>query len=95
MLISAASETRLRGGNVIYGTLFVTDAEDPNAQTVTNGTNQVYGSVIIDANIGSYNGSFQVVWNEYTSRKAGGGGGLGDVIGGWTDFHRDWNWEGS
>jgi hypothetical protein len=95
MLISAASETRLRGGNVIYGTLFVTDAEDPNAQTVTNGTNQVYGSVIIDANIGSYNGSFQVVWNEYTSRKAGGGGGLGNVIGGWTDFHRDWNWEGS
>jgi len=31
-----------------------------------------------------------VVWNENTSQKAGSGGGLGAVIGGWSDFHKDW-----
>jgi len=31
-----------------------------------------------------------VVWNDTTARKAPGQGGLGSVLGGWTDFHRDW-----
>jgi hypothetical protein len=90
MLISAASLTRLNGGANIYGTLFVTDVEDANATLDSLGTNTVYGSVIVDGTLGSYQGTFQVVWNENTSRKAGLGGGLGSVIGGWSDFHADW-----
>jgi hypothetical protein len=56
----------------------------------SNGTNQVYGSVIVDGILGSYQGTFQVVWNDYTSRRAGNNGQLGAVVGGWSDFHRDW-----
>jgi hypothetical protein len=90
MLISAARTTRLNGGAKIYGTLFVTDVEDANAELLSNGTNTVYGSVIVDGILGSYQGTFQVVWNDNTSRKAGNNGGLGAVVGGWSDFHRDW-----
>ncbi|MBT8039438.1 MAG: hypothetical protein KJN78_04310 [Gammaproteobacteria bacterium] len=90
MLISAATETRLNGGAEIYGTLFITDVEDSAAELVSTGTNTVYGSVIVDGILGSYNGTFQVVWNENIANKAGTGGGLGSVLGGWSDFHRDW-----
>ena len=90
MLISAATTTRLNGGAKIYGTLFITDVEDGDAAIDSNGTNTIYGSVIVDATLDSYLGTFQVVWNENTTRKAGSGGGLGSVIGGWSDFHRDW-----
>ena len=90
MLISAAGLTRLNGGAKIYGTLFVTDVEVPTAELQSNGTNQVYGSVIVDGILGSYQGTFQVVWNDYTSRRAGNNGQLGAVVGGWSDFHRDW-----
>ena len=90
MLISAATLTRLNGGANIYGTLFITDVEDSNATMESNGTNTVYGSVIVDGTIGSYLGTFQVVWNDNTSKKAGQSGGLGAVLGGWSDFHRDW-----
>jgi hypothetical protein len=90
MLISAAAETRLNGGANIYGTVFVTDVEDADAELVSLGTNTVYGSVIVDGILGDYNGTFQVVWNDNTSRKAGNNGGLGAVVGGWSDFHDDW-----
>jgi hypothetical protein len=95
MLISAASLTRMNGGAKIYGTLFITDVEDADAELQSNGTNTVYGSVIVDGILGSYTGTFQVVWNDNTARKSGEGGGLGSVIGGWSDFHRDWKWEES
>jgi len=90
MLISAASTTRMNGGAKIYGTLFITDVEDSGAKLNSNGTNTVYGSVIVDGTLDSYQGTFQVVWNENTTRKAGADGGLGSVIGGWSDFHLDW-----
>ena len=90
LLISAASLTKLVGTAKIFGTLFVTDVEDSSAEIEVNGTNAVYGSVIVDATVGLYNGTFQVVWNENIARKAGAGGGLGSVLGGWSDFHRDW-----
>jgi hypothetical protein len=94
MLISAATLTRLNGGANIYGTVFITDVEDSAAELQSIGTNTVYGSVIVDGTLGSYLGTFQVVWNDNTSKKAGAGGGLGTLIGGWSDFHRDWKWEG-
>ena len=93
MLVSAAAQTRFNGGAKVYGTVFVTDVENPNAELLSNGTNTVYGSVIVDGILGSYQGTFQVVWNENTSRKAGIGGGLGTVIGGWSDLETDWAFE--
>lgn len=90
MLISAATETRLNGGANIYGTLFISDVENSGAELVATGTNTVYGSVIVDGTLGSYNGTFQVVWNENISNLAGLGGGLGSVLGGWSDFHLGW-----
>jgi hypothetical protein len=90
LLISAATTTRFNGGAKLFGVLFVTDVEDPAAELHSLGTNTVYGSVINDATLGSYNGTFQVVWAEDISEKAGNGGGLGNVLGGWSDFHKDW-----
>ena len=95
MLISAAGLTRLNGGAKIYGTLFITDVEDPDAELQSNGTNTIYGSAIVDGTLGSYQGTFQVVWNENTSRKAGANGGLGAVLGGWSDMHREWTFKDS
>lgn len=90
MLISAATLTKFNGGAELFGTLFVTDVEDSNAEFQSNGNNTVYGSAIVDGLIGQYNGTFQIVWNEYTAKTAGSSGGLGAVIGGWSDFHNDW-----
>jgi len=90
MLISAATLTRFNGGAELYGTLFITDVEDGNASLHSNGTNTIYGSAIVDGTMESYQGTFQVVWNDITARKAGSGGGLGAVPGGWSDFHSDW-----
>ena len=90
MLITAATVTRLNGGANIFGTMFVTDVEGNAATLEANGTNTVYGSVIVDATLESYQGTFQVVWNETIANRAGNGGGLGSVLGGWSDFHRDW-----
>jgi len=90
LLITAASLTRFNGGAKMYGVIFVTDVEDPDAELEMVGTNTVYGSVINDATLGSYQGTFQVVWAEDVSEKAGNLGGLGSVPGGWSDFHEDW-----
>ena len=90
LLIAAATLTRFNGGAKLYGVLFITDVEDANAEFQSLGTNTVYGSVINDAILGSYNGTFQVVWADDVAEKAGNGNGLGSVIGGWSDFHRDW-----
>lgn len=90
LLISAATLTRFNGGAKVFGVLFITDVEDPLAELQSLGTNTVYGSVVVDGILGQYTGTFQVVWNENISEKAATGGGLGAVIGGWSDFHRDW-----
>jgi len=90
LLISAAGITRFNGGAKFYGVLFITDVEVPTAEFQSLGTNTVYGSVINDAILGAYQGTFQVVWADHVTDKAGNGGGLGSVLGGWSDFHRDW-----
>jgi hypothetical protein len=95
LLISAATLTKFNGGASLYGVLFITDVEDLSAEFQSVGTNTVYGSVINDAILGSYQGTFQVVWAEDVSEKAGNGGGLGSVLGGWSDFHNDWKLEDS
>jgi len=90
LLISAAPMTRLNGGAKIFGTVYITDAENSGAKFRPNGNNTVYGSVIVDAVLDDYNGTFQVVWDDYISNKAGSGGGLGTVIGGWSDDPGQW-----
>lgn len=90
LLISAADTTRLNGGANIYGILYISDAEKPAAELTTQGNNTVYGQVIVDATMGQYNGTFQVVYNENTVGRASGLGGLGSVLGGWADFHPSW-----
>ena len=84
------SDARSGGGANVFGTIFISDTEDPNAQLQSNGTNTVYGSVIVDGTLGSYTGTFQVVWNENIAVKAGGDGAVGSVLGGWADFHPNW-----
>lgn len=90
-LITAAEKTTLNGGANVFGVIFVTDVENSNAEIESIGTNTVYGSVIVDGALGQYNGTFQVVWNENSALGASRGGGLGSVVGGWSDFHEDWN----
>jgi hypothetical protein len=90
LLISAASTTLLQGGATIFGMLYVSDAEDPSADLDVRGNNIVYGAVVVDAELGNYNGTFQIIYNEKLIKLAGGQGGLGNVIGGWSDFHPDW-----
>jgi len=90
LLISAATETRLRGGVKIYGGVYISDAEDINAAAFSQGTNTIYGQAIIDADLGDYTGTFQVIYNANLVAAASGQGGLGSVIGGWADFHEDW-----
>jgi len=90
LIITAATETRLRGGVKIYGGVYVSDAEDIDAALVAQGTNTVYGQVIVDADLGDATGTFQVIYNANLVAAAAGQGGLGAVIGGWADFHDDW-----
>jgi hypothetical protein len=86
ILISAASTTRLNGGAVIYGVLYVFDGEDIDAELDATGTNTIYGAAIVDANMGQYQGTFQVVYAEAVLADAAGVSGLGAITGGWRDF---------
>ncbi len=90
LLISAAKLTKFNGGAVVHGLLFVTDVEEPTAEFQSNGTNTVYGAAIIDGLLGSYTGTFQIVYNETNVQNAAGQGALGAVAGGWSDFHSAW-----
>jgi len=86
VLISAATLTKLNGGAVIYGVLYVFDGEDAGATLDSNGSNTIYGAVIVDATMGNYNGTFQVVYASAVLTNAAGISGLGTVSGGWRDF---------
>jgi len=90
LIVSAASNTTLNGGAKIYGVMFISDTEVAGAELDVKGNNTVYGQVIVDAALASYNGTFQVVYNEKAIEQASGDGGLGTLIGGWADFHPSW-----
>ena len=90
MLISAASTTRFNGGTKMFGTLYLTDVEDAGAVIESNGNNTIYGAAIIDASIGAFTGTFQLIYVESVARIVAGTGGIGSLAGGWTDFHHDW-----
>lgn len=86
ILVSAASETILQGGAEIFGVLYIFDGEDANATIYNRGDNAVYGAAVVDATMGTYNGTFQVVYSSGVLASASGNNGLGSVGGGWRDF---------
>ena len=94
LLISAAGVTSMQGGATIFGVLYVADVENSDAYFESRGNNIVYGQVILDAEFGSYNGTFQVVYNENLLTRVAGTGGIGNVLGGWADFQPD-SWQPS
>jgi len=95
MLISAAGTTKFTGTNNIFGMVFISDVEVPTAQWNASGTNIVYGSVIIDAELDSFVGTFKVIYNKDASSLAAGIDGIGTLTGGWRDFGLPvLSWEG-
>lgn len=95
MLISAAQTTTFTGDNNIFGVIFLTDVEAPNATWDASGTNIVYGSMIIDAELDAFVGTFQIIYNEDVSLLAAGSDGIGTLSGGWRDFGLPvLSWEG-
>ena len=90
LLISAATLTHFNAGAEIFGLVFITDAEDSAAEFWANGHATVYGQAIIDATLGKFQGTFQVVSLEQVIERALGLGSFGVMAGGWTDFHKDW-----
>jgi hypothetical protein len=89
-LISAADLTRFNGGASLFGTLMITDVEDPDAAFHAVGTMTIYGAAVIDGAMGQYNGTFQVVYLENILEQSLETGAFGDVSGAWSDFHADW-----
>ena len=95
MLISAAGTTTFTGNNIIFGGVFVTNVEVPDAQWNASGTNIVYGSMIIDAELDGFVGTFKIIYNEKVSLLAASSNGIGVLSGGWRDFGLPTlNWEG-
>jgi hypothetical protein len=101
LLITAAETTSFGGGAKIFGTVFSTIVEHtyagmPEPNLVLNGTGAIYGALLVETNFESRNqpnATFDVVWNEAINRKAASDGGLGRVLGGWSDFHEQWTFE--
>ena len=95
MLISAAQTTTFTGDNHIFGVVFVTDVEAPGAEWNASGTNIVYGSMILDAELDAFVGTFKIIYNADVSLLAAGSNGIGTLSGGWRDFGLPGlNWEG-
>ena len=90
LLISSVANTKISAGGSLYGVLFVTDKEFANAEFTGNGHATVYGSVIMDAVMEHFNGTFQIVYVEELVNQALESGLFGAVAGGWTDFHAAW-----
>lgn len=91
VLLSAASTTWLNGNANLFGLLFVSNVEDPEAILKGAGVNRFYGAVIVDAEVSNFAGTFQVVYNESTLIRAASYGGLKRMNGGWTDSPLYWH----
>ena len=89
-LVGAGSVTRCNGGAELFGTLFVTDAENSDAAFYGTGNCTVYGAGIVDAELDHYNGTFQIVWLGDIVDRASGGGLIGTLPGGWNDNPPVW-----
>jgi hypothetical protein len=71
--------------------LFITDAEDADAELNSAGSNVFYGAIIVDVEINKWSGNLKLVYAESIIERArDGGGSVGELMGGWTDFPKDW-----
>lgn len=86
IILISATRTIINGGTKIFGVLYIFDGEDSEATLTSNGSTVVYGAVIVDANMGQYTGTFQVVHSTTVLARAAGLNGLGAISGGWRDF---------
>ncbi len=86
MLVVATAATDIRGGAILYGTLFVTEVEVAGATFEANGGMTVFGQVVVDSIFSKLQGTFQIVYNDSIIGKAGGAGGLGVLNHGWRDW---------
>ena len=89
-LISAAADTKVSAGAELFGVLFVTNVEVPDAEFTGNGHATIYGAAVMDATMEHFNGTFQIVYLENVIGRAYDTGNFGAVAGGWTDFHAAW-----
>ena len=89
-LISAANTFKATGTVSIFGTVFLTDVLDSAATLDAHGTMTVYGAVVVDATMGHYTGTFQLVYIEDIIKLSLESGKFGNAAGGWSDFHQDW-----
>jgi hypothetical protein len=91
IIISAATTTWLNGNTEVWGVLFITDAEDADAELNSAGSNVFYGAIIVDVEINKWSGNLKLVYAESIIERArDGGGSVGELMGGWTDFPKDW-----
>lgn len=86
VILIAATETKFVSGTTIYGVLYVFDGETPGATVYAHADLTIYGALIVDAVLGAFNGTFQVVYNGGVLANAAGLNGLGAAAGGWRDF---------
>ena len=86
VVLVAATETKFVSGTTIHGVLYIFDGEDPDAAVYAHADLTIYGAVIVDALLGAFNGTFQVVYNGGVLANAAGISGLGAINGGWRDF---------
>lgn len=86
ILITAGTETKLNGGVILFGLLYVFDEINAGHTLETLGSATVYGSVVVDATLDKVQGTFQIVHADGVSANAGGIAGVGSVNGGWRDW---------
>jgi hypothetical protein len=91
VLLSAASTTWLNGNASLFGLLFVSNVENPDAILKGAGNNRFYGAVIVDAEVGNFAGTYQIVYNQAILTRAASYGGLKRMNGGWTDSPLYWH----
>jgi hypothetical protein len=97
LIITAAETTYFGGGAKIFGTVFATNVELEDAALSMSGTGALYGALLVEGDFSSSNSAastFDIVWNENIAKSARGQGEVGRVLGGWSDFHNDWTFEG-
>lgn len=86
MLVIASKATDVRGGVILYGTMFVTEIENAGATFEANGGMTVYGQVVVDSIFSKLQGTWAVVYDEGILARAAGAGGLGNLNHGWRDW---------
>lgn len=86
-------DLEIKGNLEFFGVIYVYDYPDLGNKFFGGGTAIVYGAIIVDTKeeIDNFTGTTKLVYNRtIISRAHDGGGSVGEMMGGWTDFPRDW-----